>query len=115
MGGRGEGEAAGYKPIADQNPGFEFLVNWAYLNDKTSFDANHPDRGSIYRVQGSKRTLVSAIYMLAPGTNVRRLPDIGGPLAPWDTHDNLVRHEWRRRIARPPVFANDEALVRRVR
>ena len=84
----GKAKAAGYKPIADRNPGFEFLVNWAYLNDKTSLDANHPE-GLIYRVQGSKRTLVSAIYMLAPGTNVKRLPDIGGPLAPWDTHDNL--------------------------
>ena len=48
----------------------------------------HPE-ALVYRVRKGKRTLVSAIYMLKPGASAKALPDTGGPLLHWDSHDDL--------------------------
>jgi hypothetical protein len=81
-------KAGGYTSLTEQAAGFERVVNWPAMNDKATLDPDHPE-GLIYKVQNRKRTLVAAIFMLPPGSNVKQLPDVGGPLAPWDTHDNL--------------------------
>ncbi len=81
-------EDAGYVTLTGSATGFKQLVNWSYLHDKRMFDPNHPE-GLMYQVRRGRRRLVSAIYMLAPGANLNRLPDVGGPLIHWDPHADL--------------------------
>jgi hypothetical protein len=43
----------------------------------------------VYDTTGGGRRLVAAMYMLAPGTPLTAVPDIGGALVQWHIHDNL--------------------------
>jgi hypothetical protein len=81
-------EAAGYRSIGDGATGFEHFINWSYLDDNHILDPDHPE-SIVYSVQGAVRTLVSAMYMLPPGSTLDTVPDIGGALTQWHIHDNL--------------------------
>jgi len=81
-------EALGFKSIGDGITGIEHLINWSYINDDHVLDPDHPE-SLVYRVKDGKRTLVSAMYMLKPGSNLNTVPDIGGKLTQWHIHDNL--------------------------
>jgi len=81
-------EAAGYHSIGDGFTGFEHYINWSYLNDNHVLDPDHPE-SIVYSVRGGKRTLVSAMYMLPPGSTLDTVPDIGGALTQWHIHNNL--------------------------
>lgn len=81
-------EAAGYHSIGDGVTGFEHFINWSYLNDSHVLDPDHPE-SIVYSVRGAVRTLVSAMYMLPPGSTLDTVPDIGGALTQWHIHNNL--------------------------
>ncbi len=81
-------EKFGFRSIGDGITGIEHLVNWSYIGDGNTLDPDRPE-SLVYRVEGQKRTLVSAMYMLKPGATLNKVPDIGGPLTQWHIHDNL--------------------------
>jgi len=81
-------EAAGFKSIGDGVTGFEHYINWSYIGDDKILDPDHPE-SRVYRVKDGKKTLVSAMFMLKPGSDLNTVPDIGGALTQWHIHDNL--------------------------
>ena len=81
-------EAEGYHSIGDAFTGFEHFVNWKSIDDDVILDPDHPE-SLVYSTAGGKRTLVSAMFMLAPPATLEDVPDIGGSLTQWHIHDNL--------------------------
>ncbi|MCP2288078.1 hypothetical protein [Nocardia amikacinitolerans] len=84
--------ALGFRSIGDAATGYEHYINTGYIRDDRFLDATHPE-SLVYRVDGAKRTLVSAMY-IAKGKKIDdpELVDYGGPLMQWHVHDNLC---WR--------------------
>ncbi len=81
-------ERSGFFSAGDGNTGFEHLINAEYLGDDRILDPDHPE-SLVYDVRSGKRTLVGAMFMLDFGTTLDDVPNIGGPLIQWHTHDNL--------------------------
>lgn len=81
-------ESRGFRSIGDQFTGTEHLINQAFLTDKHTLDPDHPE-SLVYDTTGGGRRLVAAMYMLAPGTPLTSVPDVGGALVQWHVHDNL--------------------------
>jgi hypothetical protein len=81
-------EKRGFRSIGDGFTGTEHLINQRFLNDPTTLDPDHPE-SLVYDTSGGGRRLVAAMYMLKPGTPLSAVPDIGGKLVQWHTHDNL--------------------------
>jgi hypothetical protein len=81
-------ERAGFHTIGDGFTGTEHLINQAFLKDKHTLDPDHPE-SLVYDTTGGGRRLVAAMFMLAPGTPLSAVPDIGGALVQWHIHDNL--------------------------
>jgi len=81
--------AEGYKSIGDQFTGVEHYINWNYLTDGRILDPTHPESLVYDSSIPTKRTLVSAMFMLEKGQSFKDVPDIGGPLTQWHIHDNL--------------------------
>ncbi len=88
-----DAEAAGYRSIGDAVTGYEHFIRWDLVDDGRLFDAANPE-SLVYRVDGRRRTLVSAMYIAAPGTaiNDATLADYAGGLMQWHRHTNLC---WR--------------------
>lgn len=86
-------EAAGYQSIGDSVTGFEHFIRWDLVDDGRLFDTDNPE-SLVFRVDGRRRTLVSAMYIAAPGTamNDATLADYAGGLMQWHRHTNLC---WR--------------------
>ncbi|MEU8901596.1 hypothetical protein [Nocardia sp. NPDC048505] len=81
--------ALGFRSIGDASTGYEHFINFGYIRDDRFLDANAPE-SLVYRVDGSSRTLVSAMY-IAKGKKIDD-PDLvnyGGSLMQWHVHDNL--------------------------
>ena len=81
-------ERRGFRSIGDQFTGTEHLINQAFLTDSHTLDPDHPE-SLVYDTSGGGRRLVAAMYMLAPGTPLSAVPDLGGALVQWHVHDNL--------------------------
>jgi len=81
-------ERAGFHSIGDGFTGTEHLVNQKFLADSITLDPDRPE-SLVYDTSGGGRRLVAAMYMLAPGTPLADVPDIGGALVQWHIHDNL--------------------------
>jgi hypothetical protein len=81
-------EADGFRSIGDAVTGFEHYVNWDYLHDGRVLDPVYPE-SLVYRHQGGTKTLVSAMFMLEPGSSLDTVPDLGGALTQWHIHDDL--------------------------
>jgi hypothetical protein len=81
-------ERAGFRTIGDQFTGTEHLVNRGFLTDRFVLDPDHPE-SLVYDTTSGKRVLVAAMYMVAPGTPLTAVPDVGGALMQWHIHDNL--------------------------
>jgi hypothetical protein len=81
--------ALGYRSIGDAVTGHEHYVNYGYIADDHFLDPDHPE-SLVYRVNGTGRTLVSAMF-IASQTRVDdpALLDYGGPLMTWHVHQNL--------------------------
>ncbi len=80
--------AAGYFSIGDA--GFEHLIKGSYLNDGRFLDTTAPE-SLVYKVQNGTKTLVSAMFIANPGTQVNdaTINDYAGGLIQWHVHDNL--------------------------
>lgn len=81
-------EAEGWFSIGDGISGFEHFIKPSTFDDGKILDPTAPE-SLVYRVQGGKRTLSAAMYMLQPGTTLADVPKIGGKLMQWHIHDNL--------------------------
>ena len=81
-------EAAGFRSIGDGFTGTEHLINPAFQSDDVVLDPDRPE-SLVYDTSGGGRRLVAAMYMLAPGTPLDEVPDVGGALVQWHTHENL--------------------------
>ena len=81
--------AAGYKSIGDQITGHEHLVHAGYLGNDNVVDPNEIE-SLVYEVadNGTKK-LVSAMYLMPPGSVMGDQPDIGGEVTKWHDHQNL--------------------------
>jgi hypothetical protein len=88
-----DAEAAGYRSIGDSVTGYEHFIRWDLVDDGRLFDAAYPE-SLVYRVDGRRRTLVSAMYIASPGTaiNDATLAAYAGGLMQWHRHTNLC---WR--------------------
>jgi hypothetical protein len=81
-------EAAGFHTIGDGMTGTEHFINEANLDDDVILDPDLPE-SLVYDTTGGGRRLVAAMYMLKRGTPMEEVPDIGGALMQWHTHENL--------------------------
>lgn len=81
-------ERAGFRSIGDGFTGTEHLINQAFLKDNSTLDPDRPE-SLVYDTTSGGRRLVAAMFMLAPGTPLSAVPDVGGALVQWHIHDNL--------------------------
>lgn len=81
-------ESAGFRTIGDQFTGHEHLVNEAWMDDGVILDPDRPE-SLVYDTSTGGRRLVAAMYMLDRGTPLEEVPDFGGALVQWHTHENL--------------------------
>ncbi len=97
--------AEGYVSIGDESTGFEHLIKYALLNDGRVLDTMAPET-LVYQAVGTTRTLVSVMYMAAPGTpiNDSTLVNYADGLMQWHVHTNLC---WN--ILRKVVGVTDAA------
>ncbi|MEV0251719.1 hypothetical protein AB0H76_34375 [Nocardia sp. NPDC050712] len=81
--------ALGFRSIGDASTGYEHFINFGYIRDDRFLDAAYPE-SLVYRVDGTARTLVSAMY-IAKNKKIDDpdLVDYGGSLMQWHVHDNL--------------------------
>lgn len=82
-------EAAGFRSIGDGFTGFEHYVHYGFLANPTILDGNEPE-SIVYKVApDGSRELVSAMYILPPGTTMDSVPEVAGAMTPWHDHKNL--------------------------
>ncbi|MCU1594388.1 MAG: hypothetical protein JWO12_1780 [Frankiales bacterium] len=79
---------SGFHSIGDGFTGTEHLINTSFLDDGVTLDPDRPE-SLVYDTSKGGRTLVAAMYMLAPGTPLTKVPDLGGALVQWHVHNNL--------------------------
>jgi hypothetical protein len=87
-------EAASYRWIGDGAGAgsYRHYVNAAALRDPVVLDPAHVE-SLVYRNEpGGGLTLVSAMYILPPGTTMAEVPDVAGELSRWHEHTDLC---WR--------------------
>ena len=82
--------SAGYMSIGDSGTGFEHMIKYSLLNDGRFLDTTAPE-SLVYKVTGSTKTLVSAMFIAPSGTasNDVTLTSYAGGLIQWHTHNNL--------------------------
>lgn len=81
-------EAAGFRSIGDGFTGTEHLINQANMDDDTTLDPDVPE-SLVYDTTNGGRRLMAAMYMTEVGLPLENVPDIGGALMQWHTHENL--------------------------
>lgn len=81
-------EAEGWQSIGDGFTGHEHFVNPATFDDGKILDPTAPE-SLVYFNKNGERTLGGAMYMLASGSTLDDVPELGGPLTQWHIHDNL--------------------------
>lgn len=99
-------ESAGYRSIGDAFTGWEHLVHPDWAADGVILDPAQPE-SLVYKVEGEARELVSAMYLLPPGSTMDDVPDIGDERATWHIHDNLCFDEEGRLAG---IFRDGECL-----
>lgn len=81
-------EAAGFRSIGDGRTGVEHFVNQGFMADEFFLDPDHPE-SLVYDTSAGGRRLVAAMYMTNKGLPLEQVPNIGGKLMQWHTHENL--------------------------
>ena len=81
-------EANGFRSIGDGFTGTEHLVNQAFMDDDVILDPDRPE-SLVYDTSQGGRRLVAAMYMVERGLPLEQVPNIGGKLMQWHTHENL--------------------------
>lgn len=89
--------SGGWNSIGDASTGFEHYINRRLIEDDKFLDPSAPE-SLVYKVDGDKRTLVSAMYIAKTGVAIDdpELLDFAGNLMQWHMHDNLC---WTRNAA----------------
>ena len=89
--------AGGWNSIGDASTGFEHYINRRLIEDDKFLDPSAPE-SLVYKVDGNKRTLVSAMFIAKTGVAIDdpTLLDFAGNLMQWHIHDNLC---WTRNAA----------------
>jgi hypothetical protein len=89
--------SGGWNSIGDASTGFEHYVNRRLIDDNKFLDPSAPE-SLVYKVDGDKRTLVSAMFIAQSGVAINdpTLLDFAGNLMQWHIHDNLC---WKRNAA----------------
>ncbi len=82
-------EAEGYLSIGDGITGYEHFSHPVLRMDPITLDPSRPE-SIVFRVNpdGSKE-LVSAMFIMPPGTTMDDVPDIAGTLTTWHDHQDL--------------------------
>jgi len=82
--------SGGWVSIGDGSTGYEHFVNRSLIVDGKFLDPTAPE-SLVYRVEGGRKQLVSAMFMASPGVEIDdpSLTDYAGPLMQWHKHDNL--------------------------
>lgn len=93
-----DAEAAGYRSIGDAPTGYEHFVHWSRAADDRMLDPRRPE-SLVYEVRGERRRLVSAMYLMPPGSRMDDVPDLGDPRVRWHDHDNLCWDPERRTLS----------------
>ena len=83
-----DAEAAGFHSIGDGGTGVEHFINDDFMEDDVVLDPNQPE-SLVYDTSEGERRLVAAMYMLERGMPLEDVPDYGGALMQWHTHQNL--------------------------
>jgi len=81
-------EAMGFQSIGDGALGHEHYVNVANMADDTILDPDLPE-SLVFDTTVTPKKLVSAMFMLRPGSTLADVPELGGKLTQWHIHDNL--------------------------
>ncbi len=81
-------EANGFQSIGDGATGVEHFINRENMNDDVILDPDVPE-SLVYDTSDGGQRLVAAMYMTTPGLPLEEVPDIGGELTQWHTHNNL--------------------------
>src|SRR5690606_7459852 len=82
-------EAAGHVSIGDGSTGYEHLSHPALRNDPIALDPRRPE-SIVFRVNpDGTKDLVSAMFILPPGSTLDDAPDIAGTLTTWHDHQDL--------------------------
>ena len=68
---------------------FEHFVNRAYLMDDKELDASAIESIVVQRQADGSKTVMSAMYILSPGSTMDDVPDVAGELSVWHDHQNL--------------------------
>jgi hypothetical protein len=87
-----DAEAAGFQSIGDGGTGVEHFINQENMDDPTLFDPDVPE-SLVYDTTSGERRLVAAMYMLERGLPLEEVPDYGGNLMQFHTHENLCYNE----------------------
>lgn len=87
-----DAEAAGYHSIGDGGTGVEHFINDEFMDNPTILDPDQPE-SLVYDTSDGGRRLVAAMYMLERGLPLEDVPDFGGALMQWHTHQNLCYTE----------------------
>ena len=87
-----DAEAAGFHSIGDGATGVEHFINEDNIEDPTILDPDVPE-SLVYDTTDGGRRLVAAMYMVERGLPLEDVPDIGGELMQWHTHENLCYNE----------------------
>jgi hypothetical protein len=87
-------EADGFVTIGDgRGSGYEHFINQEYLASDEILAPEHPE-SLVYELNDDgTKTLVSAMYILPPGSTMDDVPDVAGELTVWHDHDNLCWNE----------------------
>jgi hypothetical protein len=81
-------EAAGFRSIGDGRTGVEHFVNQQFMEDDSMLDPDRPE-SLVYDTKGGGRRLVAAMFMAQKGLPLDQVPNVGGKLMQWHTHENL--------------------------
>jgi hypothetical protein len=87
-----DAEAAGFHSIGDGGTGTEHFINDDFMDDDVVLDPTQPE-SLVYDTSDGDRRLVAAMYMLERGLPLEDVPDYGGALMQFHTHQNLCYTE----------------------
>ena len=82
-------EAEGYVSIGDGITGYEHFSHPELRQDDITLEPNRPE-SIVFRVgPDGSRELVSAMFIMPPGSTMDDVPDIAGTLTTWHDHQDL--------------------------
>jgi hypothetical protein len=82
-------ESVGFSSIGDGLTGTEHFINQAYMDDGEFMNPDKPESLVYDTKRDGTKTLAAVMYMVNRGTPLSEVPNIGGKLTQWHTHQNL--------------------------